>query len=948
MNTFSSIGSMLAINGTNPNSISYINNQAAAITTDFSGLSFTDLSTTSSYATTSSGLNATDNTTFARIKYNNNYIKTSDFNTSGTFTIYVKHAARYSTLPPLNFQYPNVLTTSSLYTSIGSSFTVTFYSSLISGTSVPYVISGCTSANLSGVSLTGNFVAPYQTITYSVASGIGKTIAYNISGGAVLYIPIPNMVYTVSYTAGSSVIKNSSANIVAQPLNINYETLYLFDQSDTTNTGTTLELVDLNNVGGIQTTRGTAGTNNAYKTFDTTSWTRAGINITIDFSGGTAGNILYNTANYSPSAVGINHYNENSTVAIMKYNGNVLKTSDFFTAATTTGFSMYTKHQSRYSTLPPFNFMYPSVITCSSSSLSLNQSFTVTCYSSLSRGTIIQYWITGCYAADLSNAAVGVASLTGYFTAPSSSVTYNVIGAPGKTIKFSTISGLPLSLPIASYFTIQQPAIFNYPSMLVLSPNSVTRGNTFILNLFSYLATNTDVSYSITGLASNDLSSNGVNLSFTTISRSFNPPNQSILYQVNSAAVYKNVTFNILNSSSAIIYTQQLRISQNRYIVTVVNNLFVLKTEAGVIVPTSTRFDLSSNGNTEIVFDQNDPSNTGFPLTLSLTLNAYAGYYTTGVTTYGTPGLNGYTLAQYTTSATSFYVYMPRTFNTIMSDVSNAPMFWYSASAGVTNNASSIVTSWANQITSGSIAFSNAIVGSPKLLLSNTQMDSYSPIFTSPMIQLSPDLKPTTFYGFNISGGNYKALLQPTKDQTMFIFGYLHGDIHINTAIVAKPGTYTNGTLHVGFGLQGGTSNNALHIINGAGSYTSPNVLPNTNAMGTVPVSTIKGSYYMISYRQYGTNLTCRAYPNLDLSGQEKTTFSAILADTFNNFQIGYWDQDINRSPFGTIGEVVYFNSKLPTSEQYVIEGKMAWKYGVAGVGGILPSSHPYYSVSPT
>lgn len=44
-------------------------------------------------------------------------------------------------------------------------------------------------------------------------------------------------------------------------------------------------------------------------------------------------------------------------------------------------------------------------------------------------------------------------------------------------------------------------------------------------------------------------------------------------------------------------------------------------------------------------------------------------------------------------------------------------------------------------------------------------------------------------------------------------------------------------------------------------------------------------------------------------------------------------------------------NSKEPPStiiKIHVIEGKLAWKYGVAGVGGILPSSHPYYSVSPT
>ena len=189
MNTFSSMGSMLAINGTNPNSISYINNQAAAITTDFSGLSFTDLSNTFSYATTSSGLNKTVNTTFARLKYGGGYLKTSDFNSSGTFTIYVKHAARYSTLPPFNFQYPNVINLSSF---VDSSFNATFYSSLNPGTFIPYTITGCTSPDLTNAALNANFTSPYQKVTYTVASGVtGKTISFNVSGGTVVQISIP-------------------------------------------------------------------------------------------------------------------------------------------------------------------------------------------------------------------------------------------------------------------------------------------------------------------------------------------------------------------------------------------------------------------------------------------------------------------------------------------------------------------------------------------------------------------------------------------------------------------------------------------------------------------------------------------------------------------------------------------------------------------------------------
>ena len=121
---------------TNVNSFSYINGFSKSLTIDFSGSFVTDLSNTSSYAKTACGLNTdNNNTTFARIKYGTNYLNTSDFNTgSGSFTFHVKHAARYNTLPPFSFQYPNAIQFSQTTVSGGSSFTATFFSSLNPGT----------------------------------------------------------------------------------------------------------------------------------------------------------------------------------------------------------------------------------------------------------------------------------------------------------------------------------------------------------------------------------------------------------------------------------------------------------------------------------------------------------------------------------------------------------------------------------------------------------------------------------------------------------------------------------------------------------------------------------------------------------------------------------------------------------------------------------------------
>lgn len=224
MNSFSCVASMLGRGGMNVNSMNYINRYSKSISADFSGSSFIDLSNTNSYAVISSGLNMTNGingNTFARLKNSGTgtYLKTADFNSTGSFTIYLKHAARFSSLSPLNFQYPNVVKLSNASVSIGSSFTATFYSSLYPGTTVPYVISGCSTTDLGIGSLNGTFTSPYQSIIYTVLeSGLGKTIAFNVSGGinATLFVtnlplPAPLIQYTFETVNGSTVTNSGSA-----------------------------------------------------------------------------------------------------------------------------------------------------------------------------------------------------------------------------------------------------------------------------------------------------------------------------------------------------------------------------------------------------------------------------------------------------------------------------------------------------------------------------------------------------------------------------------------------------------------------------------------------------------------------------------------------------------------------------------------------------------------
>ena len=103
MNSLSSlIGLGRSAKTISENSINYINRSARLISVDFSGTAFTDLSNTYSYSTTACGLNMLNqNSTFSRLRINNNaYLNPSHLGTN-SFDIYIKHKARFNTLKSL-------------------------------------------------------------------------------------------------------------------------------------------------------------------------------------------------------------------------------------------------------------------------------------------------------------------------------------------------------------------------------------------------------------------------------------------------------------------------------------------------------------------------------------------------------------------------------------------------------------------------------------------------------------------------------------------------------------------------------------------------------------------------------------------------------------------------------------------------------------------------------
>jgi hypothetical protein len=169
----------------NPNSLSTINKSAKNTTRDISGLNFIDLSATSSYHISAAGLNTINtNTSQALLKFGNRALAVSDFSSTGSYTIVIKHAASQSSLPPFNFLYPNVVKLSSAYTAINQDFSAQFYSSLSPGTVIPYSITGIASSGLNNADISGTFTAPYQVISYRVTTApTTESVFFNVSGG---------------------------------------------------------------------------------------------------------------------------------------------------------------------------------------------------------------------------------------------------------------------------------------------------------------------------------------------------------------------------------------------------------------------------------------------------------------------------------------------------------------------------------------------------------------------------------------------------------------------------------------------------------------------------------------------------------------------------------------------------------------------------------------------
>lgn len=89
-------------------------------------------------------------------------------------------------------------------------------------------------------------------------------------------------------------------------------------------------------------------------------------------------------------------------------------------------------------------------------------------------------------------------------------------------------------------------------------------------------------------------------------------------------------------------------------------------------------------------------------------------------------------------------------------------------------------------------------------------------------------------------------------------------------------------------------------------------------------------------------------YNGTTLSGWlDGTTFSTPLSITISNFsevQIGGINDNARRRFAGQIAEVLIFNSVLSTVNREIVEGYLAWKWGLQAN---LPVGHPYKIIDP-
>lgn len=216
----------------------------------------------------------------------------------------------------------------------------------------------------------------------------------------------------------------------------------------------------------------------------------------------------------------------------------------------------------------------------------------------------------------------------------------------------------------------------------------------------------------------------------------------------------------------------------------------------------------------------------------------------------------------------------------------------------------------------------------------NSWTDTYGSISTTPS-----GTKPTYTSGlypaidFNTQWSYLSTNLSAnatSSSVTLFIVLKITGSSSVNTILISTS-TYAAGTIHVFMYSQ-----NALVLATTRDGTTTTEWTTNL----TLNV----GQPYLLTIQFDGRTNTI-AYLNCNGTSYGFNQYSALSIMFKTNFDIGGYSLNVNWKLNGGISEVIQFNSILTTQQLQLVEGVLAWKWGL---NNSLPSSHPYSLINPS
>jgi hypothetical protein len=181
----------------------------------------------------------------------------------------------------------------------------------------------------------------------------------------------------------------------------------------------------------------------------------------------------------------------------------------------------------------------------------------------------------------------------------------------------------------------------------------------------------------------------------------------------------------------------------------------------------------------------------------------------------------------------------------------------------------------------------------------------------------------------NLTTGNVLASKFAGNTVNFTMFCMVSFSNTVTGATYASPFCWANG---------GGVPRIALSVGNNADGVmmdVGANVIGRTTF--SVPPPTFDNTFYMFSYFKNGVNT------QLNLNGSNKATTNNQDITQFgsSNYAFNVGNGYANSAYFmrGNVGEILFYNSTLSTQNFQLIEGYLAWKWGLTIS---LPDGHPY------